>query len=72
VKTDIPQVIPVTRELVQKKVSCMDYHCYRIMERHHNYNVLLRYGMLFNQYVVDQYAKIELEWLAFIRRNQIK
>jgi hypothetical protein len=28
--------------------------------------------MLFNQYVVDQNAKIESEWLAFIRNNQTK
>ena len=49
---DIPQVNPVTREPVQKKVSCMNYYCYRIMERHNNYKVLLRYGMLFNQYVL--------------------
>ncbi|KAE9522517.1 hypothetical protein AGLY_017082 [Aphis glycines] len=28
------------------------------------------YGMLFNQYIVDQYAKIESERLAFIRHNK--
>ena len=42
------------------------------MERHNNYNLLLRYGMLFNQYVVDQYAKIESERLAITRSNQTK
>ncbi|XP_060881727.1 uncharacterized protein LOC132953221 [Metopolophium dirhodum] len=67
---DIPQVDPVTRVPTQKKVSCMNYYCYRIMERQNNSNHLLRYGMLFNQYIVDQYAKIESERLAFIRHNQ--
>ena len=44
------------------------------MEHHNNYNVLLRHSMLFNQYVVDQYAEIKLGRLAFIliRRNQAK
>ncbi|XP_045456269.1 uncharacterized protein LOC123666107 [Melitaea cinxia] len=67
---DIPQVNPSTGDRVQKKVSCMNYYCYRLMERHNHYNVLLRYGMLLNQYVVDQYAKLESERLAFIRNNQ--
>jgi hypothetical protein len=40
------------------------------MDCHNNYNVLLRYDMIFNQYVVDQYARIESERLAFIRSNQ--
>jgi hypothetical protein len=69
---DIPQVNPVTRDPVQKKVSCMNYYCYRIMERYNHSNALLMYGMLLNQYVVDQYAKIESERLAFIRNNQTK
>ncbi|XP_045455771.1 uncharacterized protein LOC123665525 [Melitaea cinxia] len=67
---DILQVNPSTGDRVQKKVSCMNYYCYRLMERHNHYNVLLRYGMLLNQYVVDQYAKLESERLAFIRNNQ--
>ena len=56
---DIPQVNPGTREPVLKKVSCMNYCCYRITECHNYYNALIRYGMLFSQYVVDQYVKIE-------------
>lgn len=32
--------------------------------------MLLRYGMLLNQYLVDQYSKIESERLAYIRNNQ--
>lgn len=67
---DIPQVDPVTRVPTPKKVSCMNYYCYRIMERQNNSNHLLRYGMLFNQYIVDHNAKIESERLAFIRHNQ--
>ena len=69
---DIPQIDPNTGAKKRKTVSCMSYYCYRIMERQHNFNVLLRYGMLLNQYLVDQYAKIESERLAFIRNNQTK
>lgn len=65
---NISQVDPVTRVPTQKRVSCMNY-CYHIMVRHNNSNHLLRYGILFNQYIVDQYAKIEFESLAFIRHN---
>ena len=48
----------------------MNYYCYRIMECHNNYNVLIRKGMLLNQYMVDQNAKIGSKHLAFIRSNK--
>lgn len=63
---NIHQIDPNTRVPLQKTVSCMNYYCYRIMERQNNFNMLLRYGMLLNQYLVDQYSKIESERLAYI------
>ncbi|XP_059221537.1 uncharacterized protein LOC131996104 [Stomoxys calcitrans] len=69
---NVPQVDPTSSAPLRKTVSCMNYYCYRIMTRQNNFNSLLRYGMLTNQYFVDQYAKIESERLAYIRNNQTK
>lgn len=48
----------------------MNFYRYRIMTRFNNFNLLLRYGMLLNQFLVDEYAKIESERLAYIRNNK--
>lgn len=69
---NVSQVDPISGAPLRKTVSCMNYYCYRIMTRRNNFNPLLRYGMLTNQYLVDQYAKIESERLAYIRNNQNK
>ncbi|UYV65707.1 hypothetical protein LAZ67_3005188 [Cordylochernes scorpioides] len=68
----LPQVNPSTREIMQKTVSCMNFYAYRMMARAGEFNLLLRYGMLTNQFWVDMYAKVETERLSFIRRNQKK
>ncbi|UYV60223.1 hypothetical protein LAZ67_1000470 [Cordylochernes scorpioides] len=68
----LPQVNPSTREIMQKTVSCMNFYAYRMMTRAGEFNSLLRYGMLTNQFWVDMYAKVESERLSFIRRNQKK
>ncbi|UYV76412.1 hypothetical protein LAZ67_14000329 [Cordylochernes scorpioides] len=68
----LPQVNPSTREIMQKTVSCMNFYAYRMMARAGEFNSLLRYGMLTNQFWVDMYAKVETERLSFIRRNQKK
>ncbi|UYV74337.1 hypothetical protein LAZ67_11003112 [Cordylochernes scorpioides] len=68
----LPQVNPSTREIMQKTVSCMNFYAYRMMVRAGEFNSLLRYGMLTNQFWVDMYAKVESERLSFIRRNQKK
>ncbi|UYV71113.1 hypothetical protein LAZ67_8001784, partial [Cordylochernes scorpioides] len=44
----------------------------RMMARAGEFNSLLRYGMLTNQFWVDMYAKVETERFSFIRRNQKK
>ncbi|GFV11083.1 hypothetical protein TNCV_2718271 [Trichonephila clavipes] len=56
----------------QKKVSALQYYCYRLMLRENEYNHLHKYKQLFNQYLVDVYANIETERLIFIRTNQKK
>ncbi|UYV61785.1 hypothetical protein LAZ67_1006539 [Cordylochernes scorpioides] len=68
----LPQVNPSTREIMQKTVSCMNFYAYRMMARAGEFNSLLRYGMITNQFWVDMYAKVESERLSFIRRNQKK
>ena len=69
---NVSQVDPVSGASLRKTVSCMNYYCYRIMTRLNNFNSLLRYGMLTNQYLVDQYATIVSELLAYICNNQTK
>lgn len=69
---NVSQVDAITGAPLRKTVSCMNYYCYRIMTRRNNFNPLIRYGVLTNQYLVDQYAKIESERLAYIRNNQTK
>jgi len=69
---EIKQVNPGTNEITNKKVSAMDFYSYRIMVRHEQFNHILRYGQLFNQFLVDMYAKIESERLLYIRLNQNK
>jgi len=47
----------------------MKCHSFRI-QCQDNYNTLYRAGRLFQQYVVDNYAKIEQSRLNYLRRNQ--
>lgn len=67
----IPKIDVRTGQACAKKVSAMDFYAFRLMVRA-NENMLLRYRQLFNQFVVDMYAKIETERLLFIRLNQKK
>lgn len=55
---------------LNKKVSAMNFYGYRIMIRQNEINNILKCRQLFNQYVVDMYAKIETERLLYIRLNQ--
>ena len=48
----------------------MRFYAYRIMNRENEFNQLLRGGRLFQQYVVDMAAKIEVDRLNYIRLNQ--
>ena len=56
-----------------KKYTAMQYYKYRLMIQGGNaFNTIHRMGRLFQQYVVDNYAKIEDGRLQFIRGNQSK
>lgn len=50
----------------------MKYYGYQIMIREKEHNHILMCRILFSQYIVDMYAKIESERLLFIRLNQKK
>ncbi|GFV54585.1 ATP-dependent DNA helicase [Trichonephila clavipes] len=54
------------------KDTSNDYYSYRMMQRVNKFNTLLRCPRLFQQYIVDMYAKVENEILRFIRLNQTK
>ena len=67
----IPQTDPSTGQAVQsKKVSSQDFYAYRIMVRVGEENHILKCKMLFLQFIVDMYAKIESERLRYIRCHQ--
>ena len=61
---------PATGMLQTKKISAMEFYAYRMMMRCSSFNFLLRSRGLFQQFIVDMYAKIESERLRYIRLNQ--
>lgn len=69
---NIKMIHPVSGMETEKKVSAMNFYSYRLMIRQNEDNNILKCRRLFNQYVVDMYAKIETERLNFIRFNQKK
>ncbi|GFW19014.1 ATP-dependent DNA helicase [Trichonephila clavipes] len=70
---DISQINPFTKQPIpNKKVSCKDFYAYHMMVRRNNFNLLLRCRLLFHQFLVDMYVKVESERLRFIALNQTK
>ncbi|XP_026476448.1 uncharacterized protein LOC113382110 [Ctenocephalides felis] len=69
---NIKQRDPNTGAELAKKVSAMDFYCYRLMIRANEENNILKCRQLFHQFVVDMYVKIESERLRFIKFNQAK
>lgn len=65
----LKRINPTTKLPTNKNVSAMEFYSYRIMFRN-NDNLIIRCCQLFNQFLVDMYAKIESERLAYIRHNQ--
>ncbi|XP_050374857.1 uncharacterized protein LOC126792486 [Argentina anserina] len=55
-----------------RKLTCRDFYAYILQIRQHDESVLLRGGRLLQQYVVDNYIKIETHKLRWIRSNQTK
>jgi hypothetical protein len=54
----------------KKYVTMMEYYSYRLQFRDKDYNILHRSGRLFQQYIVDMYAKIEQARLNYFKINQ--
>lgn len=52
-----------------RRVTAMNFYSYHLMQRQ-NFNLILRGGRLFHQYIVDQYAKIEQERLNYCLYHQ--
>ena len=69
---ELYQTHPVTGAATTKNVSCMDFYAYRIMIRAQQSNHILKCRQLFQQFIVDMYAKVESERLNYIRYNQSK
>ncbi|UYV72475.1 hypothetical protein LAZ67_9003306 [Cordylochernes scorpioides] len=66
----IPQIDPNTRQPLSSKVSSMDFYGYFIMVRRNSPNVIVQFGQLFHQFLVDMYAKVESERLRYITLAQ--
>jgi len=69
---NLKQIVSVSGLNTNKKISAMDFYACRIMIRKNPKNYLLRYNQLFNQFIVDMYAKIKNQRLCYIRYNQSK
>ncbi|UYV82124.1 hypothetical protein LAZ67_21001012 [Cordylochernes scorpioides] len=66
----IPQIDPNTRQPLSSKVSSMDFYGYFIMVRRNSPNVIVHFGQLFHQFLVDMYAKVESERLRSFTLHQ--
>ena len=56
-------------ECITTKKYSLQFYSYRVIVNR-DLNSLHRYKQLFDQFLVDMYAKIESERLSFIRNNQ--
>ncbi|KAH7851020.1 hypothetical protein Vadar_006182 [Vaccinium darrowii] len=52
------------------KLTCRDFYAYRLQIRPNDQSLLLRGGRLLQQYVVDNYVKIESQKLRWMRSHQ--
>jgi REP element-mobilizing transposase RayT len=63
--------IPYTRITENREfMTQSEFYAYRLMVRENDNSVVHRGGRLFQQYIVDQYAKIEKQRLNYIRTHQ--
>ncbi|XP_044735689.1 uncharacterized protein LOC123297922 [Chrysoperla carnea] len=70
---NIKQIHPETGIETNKKVTSKEFYAYRLMIRdNETYNHILNTRRLFQQFLVDMYAKIEAERMLYIRLNQKK
>lgn len=55
---------------IQKTVSIRQYYAYRLMVRRSSFNIVLKCKQLTNQYIVDQWIKVESDKFRWHRLNQ--
>jgi hypothetical protein len=67
---NLNHVNPNTRQPTNKKTSSREFYAYRIMVREGDANHIHNFKNLFNQYLVDMYAKVESGRLLYIRTHQ--
>ncbi|KAF1854814.1 hypothetical protein Lal_00026526 [Lupinus albus] len=53
-----------------RRITCREYYSYMLQIRPDDRSLLLRSGRLLQQYVVDNYVKVEAGRLRWIRKNQ--
>ena len=54
-----------------RNVTLTEFAAFRLMLRPDSFNILQRSGRLFQQYIVDQWTKIETSRLMYIKNNQV-
>ncbi|XP_073021925.1 uncharacterized protein [Primulina eburnea] len=59
-----------SRNINGTRLTCLNYYAYMLQIRENSPSLLLRGGRLLQQYVVDNYVKIETQRLRWIRSNQ--
>jgi hypothetical protein len=67
---NLKHVDPHTRQPTTKNISSREFYAYRIMVREGDANHIHNFKQLFNQYLVDMYAKVESERLLYLRTHQ--
>ncbi|XP_073121738.1 uncharacterized protein [Henckelia pumila] len=59
-----------SRNIDGSRLTCLEYYSYILQIRANDSSLFLRGGRLLQQYVVDNYVKIETQRLRWIRTNQ--
>jgi hypothetical protein len=60
-----------TQPTQSKKITTREWACYHMHDRNQASHTLFVYGKrLYQEWVVDQYSKVESQWLFYIRNNQ--
>jgi len=55
----------------RKKITTREWACYHMHDRNPTSHAFFVYGKrLYQEWVVDQYSKVESQWLFYIRNNQ--
>jgi hypothetical protein len=61
----------LTQPAQRKKITAREWACYHMHDRNPTSHALFVYGKrLYQEWGVDQYSKVESQWLFYIRNNQ--